>query len=298
MIIDAIDLKLIRQLDLQGSIAINEIAGKFHIDRDEILLRIRNMEEAGLISGYGAKLFVPGLVGGHWYLGCALTETTQLRSLESVPHLVEVTETVVFPKGVCPNVSLVFWSRDLKASYRTINRLPFVQYVEIFKVGEYNVPLPRMLLDDERALIAKTLRQHLSYDMIHRVIFEPEGEDEVLLSRLYWHDRNRNGIISFYPNVNWQVVKNYLHLHVALTSRLRGKEMRRLSAGLTCSGTITSRFKRRYHQMEFDLWGFSDMGAALAGLLGSKGVNVEGISLAFRNEIKDEWIGSFLESLA
>jgi DNA-binding Lrp family transcriptional regulator len=84
MIIDPLDLKILRHLESQGFVPVDDIINKFHISRDEIFLRIKNFEEQGLITNYGVKLFTPAIAGGKWYRGCAFVDDDIDQDFKSV----------------------------------------------------------------------------------------------------------------------------------------------------------------------------------------------------------------------
>lgn len=297
MIIDPIDLKLIRQLELQGSISVDEIVSKFHITREEIFLRIKNFEDSGFISNYGLKLFLPKIVGGKWFWGCIATESTpQFSPEKSIPYLEEIVENLTFPSGVCPNLSLLFYTQNLRGAYKLINKVPGLKYAEIYKISAYNITVPKPLLKEDWQLIAKLHNMsRLNYSKINSILYEPKIDSDIRLSRLVWSKKNPKGVISIFPNFNWTVIKNYLHLHLALTTKMRIKELRKIVNELGYTGNITSRFKKRYLQLEFDIWGFSDIQTIIDSLKKIGKVTIEGCSFAFKNRIYDEWIKDYIK---
>ncbi|UCC11668.1 MAG: Lrp/AsnC family transcriptional regulator [candidate division WOR-3 bacterium] len=299
MIIDPIDLKLIRLLELHGHIPINEVIAKFHITEEEIFLRIKNFESSGFIRGYGMKLFIPAIAGGKWYWGCIVCETTsQFKPEQSVACLEEIVENVTFPTGVCPDKSLLFYTQSLHDAYKTINKTSGIKYAEIYKIDAYNVKVPRVILKTDWVLI-KRLYQKLpkyTYTLLHRMLFSPDNDDEVRLSQLFWRKKNPQGFVSVFPNINWAVIKNYAHLHLAVTSSLRIKELRSIVNKLGFSGNITSRFKKRYIQIEFNVWGFSDTHTVFESLSSMPRINIEGCSYAYTNSIYHEWLEEYIDS--
>lgn len=295
MIIDPIDLKLIRQLELLGSISSSDFVSKFHIDTGEVLLRIRNFESTGFITGYGVKLFIPAILGGKWYRGCVFAQTAgPVAPEKTIPYLEEVIHNHTYPRGVAPDVSLLFYTQDLKNSYLTANKLPGVNYCELYKVGEYAVSTPRILLRNDWAAISTLFRGKLTYARIHQLLNDTETENDVRLAQLIWHKKNRSGIVSVYPNFDWSVIQNFGHVHFAVNSRLRVKELRKYIAASGLTGTITSRFKKRFLQVEFDVWGFSDLQAIIQALSLPRRVSLEGCSYAHRNIVCDEWLQRFI----
>ncbi len=298
MIIDPIDLKLIRLLELHGSISINEIISKFQITEEEILLRIKNFEDSGFISSYGLKLFLPGIIGGKWCWGCIASETTsRFKPRQSIPYLEELVENLTFPAGFCPDLSLLFYTQNLEDTYKIINKTPGIKYAEIYKIKEYDVKVQKILLKEEWQIIAQFYDDlsKLDYSKIHAILNKPNSDSEVKLSRLIWNKKNRKGVISILPNFDWSIIKNYLHLHCAVTTKMRAKELRRIVNKLGFSGNITSRFKKRYFQLEFDIWGFSDMQTIFSSLKQEKKLTIEGYSFAYKNQIYYDWIKEYIK---
>ena len=298
MIIDPIDLKIIRLLELHGTIPIHEIMSKFQISKQEILLRIKNFEDAGFIEEYGIKMFLPAIMGGRWYWGCIAAETTQYFKAErSVPCLEEIVENLTFPSGVCPNISLLFYTRKLKETYRLINKTPGIKYAEIYKIDTYDIKVPKIMISEGWQLIAQLYDQlrQINYQKINKLVNNPVTENEIKLSRMMWSKKNRKGIISIFPTFNWSILKNYAHLHLALVTKLRIKDLRRIVNRIGFSGNITSRFKKRYIQVEFDTWGFSDMQKILSTLSTIGGIAVEGYSIAHRNIFRNAWIKKYIK---
>jgi DNA-binding Lrp family transcriptional regulator len=295
VIIDPIDLKLIRLLELQGNVPITDVIGKFQITEKEILLRIDNMEESGFINGYGLKLFIPSISGGRWYWGCVACETTrQFKPERSVACLEEIVSNTTTPAGFCPDHSLLFYTQNLREAYTVINKSPGVRYAEIYKIGTFNVKIPQVLLKEDwkRILGLHNSLPNMKFVRLHQLLHNPESGEDIALSRLMWRRMNKQGVVSIFPNFDWSVIKNYLHLHVAVTSKLRVKELRRIVNKLGCSGNITSRFKKRYMQ----LWGFTELHNIYSTLQSVKRISIEGCSFAYKNRVYDGWIKKFIES--
>jgi len=269
---------------------------KFHISRKEILLRMRNFEDSGLVRSYGFKLFLPGIHGGRWYWACIAGDATaKFKNRNSIPYLEEMVENLSFPPGVGPNVSLLFYTKNLRDIKILSNKLVGMKYSEVYKVGEYNVTLPRVLLQEDWQLLMEFYdTKNIDFDMIDSITNSPKSEREMKLSRLIWTRRNRHGILAIAPNFSWSVIKNYMHIHVAIVTTMRVKELRRLLKEIGFVGNIASRFKKRYLQIEFDIWGFSDMKVIFRQLSQVDRITIEGCSFAFKNTICDEWIKDYI----
>ncbi len=297
MIIDPIDLNIIRQLELQGSILIEEVISKFHISRDEIMLRIRNFEDSGFIEGYGLKLFLPGIHGGKWYWVCIAGETNpRYKEQHSIPYLEEIVDNQIFPSGVSPERSYLFFTRSIKEAQRLAYKIPDFDYAEAYKISEYNITIPRLLIKQDWELIAEFYNtKNLDYQKIHSIVYTQNSESDVRLSQLIWTKKNRKGVISIFPNFNWKVIKNFLHIHIAVATTLRVKELKKIINRIGFSGNIASRYKKRYFQLEFNLWGFSEFQRIIEALNHIPRLSVEGCSFAYKNQICNDWLKEYIE---
>jgi hypothetical protein len=275
-----------------------DFVSKFHISRKEILLRISNFEDTGLISSYGFKLFLPGIHGGKWYWGCMAGEAAPTWRVEkSIPYLEEIVENLSFPAGVCPNVSLLFYTRSLRDVRALAYKLPGMKYTEVYKIGEFSVAVPRIILHADWQLMYELYNtRRLDFALLNNITNNPKSEREVLLSRLVWTRKNRQGILAVAPNFDWSVIQNYMHAHFAVVTKLRANDLRRLLRNIGFVGNIASRFKKRYLQLEFDLWGFSDLNTIVHELTQIEKLTIEGCSIAYRNRIYDEWVKDYIQT--
>ncbi|MEO0161164.1 MAG: Lrp/AsnC family transcriptional regulator [candidate division WOR-3 bacterium] len=299
MIIDPIDLKILRHLESQGYAPINEITNKFHITQEEIFLRIKNFEEQGLIAGYGIKLFIPAIIGGRWYRGCAFVDADVEPDIAKVyPLTEEKIVNMTLPNGVLPAYSYFFYARDLKYCYRLLHRTPGVKYVEIYKIAEYNIPVPQEVSTEEWRVIDQFIRSKINFSRIHEVMENPKSEADVRLGRLLLSRKNQQGIFSIFPSINWGVIKNFAHVHLGITTRMRPNELKRFLKQYVIPADIFTKFKKKYLQLEFDLWGFSDLSKILEWVKNERRITIHSISFAQRNEICDEWFKNFVREKA
>ncbi|MGQ9465229.1 MAG: winged helix-turn-helix transcriptional regulator [bacterium] len=299
MIIDPIDLKILRHLEAQGYVPIDEIINKFHITRDEILLRIRNFEEHGLIKGYGIKLFTPSIAGGKWYRGCAFVDADFEPDLKNVYPLVEeeIVNTVV-PAGILPAYSYIFYSRDLKHTYRSITKTRGVKYAELYKIAEYDISVPRELTVEEWQVIYGLSCSSITFERIYQILDNPQNNYDIQLARLMLNRKNLHGVFSIFPNIDWSIVKNFAHIHFAITSRMRPNELKKFLRRHSVPADIFTKYKKKFLQFEFDLWGFADLAKVVNKLKMERRISVLGISIAHHNEICDEWIKNFIKEKA
>jgi Lrp/AsnC family leucine-responsive transcriptional regulator len=54
--LDAVDRKIVRQLALDGRASYQAIAGEVGLSRPAVMERVKRLEEAGYITGYGARV--------------------------------------------------------------------------------------------------------------------------------------------------------------------------------------------------------------------------------------------------
>ncbi len=299
MIIDPIDLKILRHLEIQGYVPIDEIINKFHISQDEIFLRIKNFEEKGLINSYGTKLFIPAIIGGKWYRGCGFVDA----DIEpEIPRIYPLTEEVIInttiPQGILPSYSYFFYARDLKDSYRVLNKARGVRYLEIYKIAEYNISIAQELTKEEWRLLYQLICSKINFSRIYEILEKPATEGDVRLARLILNRKNRRGIFSIFPNINWSVVKNFAHIHLGITTRMRSNELRRFLKQHLIPADIFYKYRKKYLQLEFDLWGFSDLYKFIEQVKKERRITIHCISIASRNEICDDWIKTFIKEKA
>jgi len=299
VIIDPLDLKILRHLEAQGYVPIDEVINKFHIKQDEIFLRIQNFEENGLITGYGIKLFIPAIAGGKWYRGCAFVDADVEPEIAKIyPLTEEVIVNTTIPQGILPSYSYFFYARDLKHCYRLLNKSYGVKYVEIYKIAEYNISVPNELTREEWQLIYQLTRSKITFSRIHEILANPTTDIDVQLARLMLNRKNRHGVFSIFPNINWNLIKNFAHIHLAITTRMRPNELKRFLRQHMIPADIFNKFKKKYLQLEFDLWGFSDMIKILEQIKRERRITIYGISIANHNEICDDWIKIFIKEKA
>ncbi len=299
MIIDPIDLRILRSLEAQGYVPMIEIINKFHITRDEICLRIQNFEEQGLLASYRIKLFIPAVAGGKWYRGCAFVDADLEPDIKNIyPLIEEVVVNTTIPPGVMPSYVYLFYTRDLKHSYRLMNKTFGVKYLELYKIAEYNFSVPRELAKEEWRLIFELIRTRLDFTRIYEILESPKSDDDIRLARLMLSRKNPRGIFSIFPNINWNIAKNFAHIHLAVTTKMRPTELKKFLKNNGIAADIYSKFKKKYIQLEFDLWGFHDMLRVFNQLRKERRIIIQGVSVAHHNEICDDWIRNLVKEKA
>ena len=90
------------------------------------------------------------------------------------------------------------------------------------------------------------------------------------------------------------MINNFAHVHFAVTTKLRMKDLRKYLATLGLAGNVTARYKKRYLQLEFDIWGFSEYQNIVNALNLPRRIILEGCSIAYQNKIYDAWLKRFI----
>jgi Lrp/AsnC family transcriptional regulator, leucine-responsive regulatory protein len=128
---DAVDRKIVRQLATDGRASYQAIADEVGLSRPAVMERVKRLEEAGYITGYGARLsrakagfpvtaFVAVRYANSDYLG----EEPRMRAMEQRPEVLEchhvAGEDCYILKVAAPDLeSLQHVLRDLRGSTKT-----------------------------------------------------------------------------------------------------------------------------------------------------------------------------------
>jgi len=129
--LDAVDRKILRQLATDGRASYQAIADEVGLSRPAVMERVKRLEEAGYITGYGGRLdrakagfpvtaFVAVRYANSDYLG----EEPRMRAMEKRPEVLEchhvAGEDCYILKVAAPDLeSLQHVLRDLRGSTKT-----------------------------------------------------------------------------------------------------------------------------------------------------------------------------------
>lgn len=153
--LDEVDCRLLAELQRNARLTTSELAQKVGISQSPCWRRIRRMEEAGLISGYQARLDRRGLgYGVVAFVSISVDFQNEERSVEFVEAVRDIPEVVMF-HGIAgaADFLLMVVAKDLD-SYsellqRKLHRLPGVRQaltsfsLQEFKgLDEFPIPMP------------------------------------------------------------------------------------------------------------------------------------------------------------
>lgn len=134
--LDRIDLRILRELSVDGRMSWRDLAGKIHLSLTPTLRRVRHLEERGYIHGYAARLDEARLVGKMTvFVSVTLdnqSEATIARFEEQVGLAPEIMDCFLVTGDADYTLRVVV--RDLDAYHafltRSLTRIPGVAHIK------------------------------------------------------------------------------------------------------------------------------------------------------------------------
>lgn len=288
MRIDAVDLRIIRRIENHGVPDRTVLARRLELPEEMVAERLRRLRKGGVIKGFGVSFFYPPLLGGEWYWALAQIEAAApLEHLRHqlgkvLPHITDIAQHRSLPVGYCPNVTTLFYSQDPKRDLLLLKRVRAVQYVELYRISRFSFPVKRELSKIEWSILT-TLYRNPDVDPSELAEHAKLSEREAAAKKanLLWDEENKTGIALILPNLDWTRVSNFMHVHVGLeTSLTEGKLVRLLKSRGIDTVPYTPWFKKKYFQIERDIWALEQF-VELFNLLGKiKKLTVMGVVMA------------------
>ncbi len=294
MVIDEIDLSIIRRLEYRGRFFLNRVREELKLEEEEVEKRIARLEGEGLIRGYRVSLLLPSLLGGRWIWAAALLITdsedrVEGRIRERITYSTEFIYNETLPWGVGANLVVLFYTQDLRKSLEEFKRTEGVEWVELYKIKEYSFPIALQLSKEEIQLI-EALKASPKPEPLTQS-FNPSWV-EAKLDRLIWREESPEGIIFVLPEFNWEVVSNFLHIHFFLEASTDLKPILDKEGFQMVS--YGNKFRDRYFQIESDVWGFDEFTRRVHTLKKIKGVKLSGLSFWRGNRVESSWVGDVI----
>lgn len=306
MIIDAIDLKIIRTIENGGKIFQNTLAtilAEPNLKNEDIVTRLTRIESEQLIKDYKTTICVPSFMGGDWTLSCALgitnkPENTIVQISQKLPFAIEIMQNVSIPQGYGPNLSILFYTKDFPTSQQFLKEFDALSYVEIYKLREYSYPIPYPLTVEEKKLLLEIykkptiqfqeLSQLFGQDLawVNSKIYNLLNNPENLVNDSF----NDINFIQILPEIDWSNCENFQHIHFLVEKSSCQNLPKNENFQLILSGQS---FRGKFCQIECDIWGYSQLSAKLK-ILQQAGINTQGIILAQSNHVINHWVGSLL----
>jgi len=306
MLIDAIDLKIIRAIENGGKIFQNHLAPfltESNLKNEEIVTRLTRIETGQLIKDYKTTIRIPLFMGGDWTLGCALCiannpETIINQISQKIPFVIEIMQNVSIPEGYGPNLSILFYTKDFPTSQQFLKEFDTLSYVEIYKLRDYSFPIPSPLAAREKKLLIEIynnptvqfqeLSQLIDQDLtwvktkVSSLVTNPENFENDLFNEI--------GIIQILPEIDWGDCENFRHIHFLVKKSSCRNFPENDEFQLVLSGQS---FRGKFCQIETDIWGVGQLGAKLK-ILQQSGISIQGIVLAQSNYVINHWVGNLL----
>ena len=156
MKIDSIDRRILYELQEHGRLPIVELASRVNLTKTPCALRVRRLEDAGIIRGYRADLDANQLGAGHVLIVMVTLDKTSEDALERFNEAIRLIPQVQSCYMVAGNFDYMLKVRTQDiAEYRAvlghqIGRLPFVYQTHSFVVmesvkDEVTVPIPGVI---------------------------------------------------------------------------------------------------------------------------------------------------------
>ena len=155
---DAIDLKILSELQKEGRLSIVELAKRVHLTKTPCAERVKRLESAGVIGGYHARVNATALALSHVALVQVQLSTTTAEALEEFNRAVLAVDCIQSCHMVAGGFDylLKVRTRDI-AHYREvlgskIAQLPHVQQTHSYVVMETvkdsaDLPIPKRPFD-------------------------------------------------------------------------------------------------------------------------------------------------------
>lgn len=329
MIIDLIDLNIIRELENGCRAFPGLVIKKLNITKEDFFSRLARLESIGLIKDYKASVFIPALVGGDWLLGCGIGITpNQEKAFEHLtqvlpacastcavgtadrhadgPFLLEVWQNISFPVEFGPNLSFTFYCKDLPSVEQFVGEFDHFSYIEFYNLRKYSFPVPLPLATDEKKLLrAINANPTVVFNesacaeadrLVNIVNQEPPWIEEKLNRLMSNHDHfdDRSygvaGIMQILPELNWQICENFCHIHFMVEHPDAKLPMPNSDFQIVLAGKP---FRDKFYQLESDFWGFDQLASKLR-IIQQSGFKIKGFVLAGSNIIINSWTQSLL----
>lgn len=308
MIIDKTDLAILRHMERSGC-WFSPLPERLKINSDEIVHRIKKLEDGKVISNYKASIFIPPFLGGDWTWGCVLgtaknREKTLEQILKKIPFISEIWLNSNIPEHLGHNFSLIFYSKDFETEVKFIQELTDVQYITAYRISNFSFPMARILSEQESQLLKAIVVYPLGTDeQLAETCHKTTAWIKAKKEKLVWNPQNVDGVIFTLPEIQYAQIENFSHCHFIVefdTNLILLLEELKLSGyELVSHGQILPSQKlstRQYAQLELDVWGFDDLISKKAHLDSFKEIKVLGIIFAEKMIVVSKWVTNLLQN--
>jgi DNA-binding Lrp family transcriptional regulator len=301
MRIDPTDLKLLRAIEWGGIIACNSAVKELKLDETDVRERLERLRREGLVKGLKATIFVPPFLGRDWVWGCTLIQARRPAAVadairRKIPFVTEVLYNTSLPAGIGYNLSVLFYATDFPEVEKFLSEIRDIDYVEVYEIGRYSFPLAQSFSADEMHLL-RSVAEHPDADLalLAKLTRKPLNWVQTKLEALVWDPDNTKGVILVVPEIDWRRAENFAHIHFLLeTSVAPDSVVTELKKQGFTSVFEGRRYRKKYLQLEADVWGFEDLRAKKAALDATQGVSLSGILMSEDNTVVTEWVSGLL----
>ncbi len=301
MVIEPKDIQVLRLAEIRPFYFSDEDLTGTGVSLSEYKIRLKRLQEGGIIRSTHLTLVVPPMLGGNWVWAGVLIRTrdpygTGQRLATRLPFVTEIVINQPLPEDLGPNLALLLYSRDLETEARFIQSLPELDQVGIFRITDFSYPLASPVSREEKKLI-RFLFENPGVDV--QQIASSFGRDvewvKTKILRLLWTEENRSGVIRLQFSIDWSKAENFGHFHFLLETAYRPEQIAKLIGDegfeLVLGGKLVN---DRYLAVEADVWGIPDLSRKLDFLEKINGVRVAGVVYNREVQINSSWVANTL----
>lgn len=295
MLIDKIDLAILRHLERAGR-WLRPLPEQLGIHSEEVINRIKKLENEQIISDYKASIFVPPFLGGDWVWGCILATAQQRekaieRIRQRIPFVTEIWLNTNLPSYIGHNFSVIFYSKDFDTEVKFLKEMPEISYLEAYRITNFTFPIVRVFSTEE-TLLLRTIFKHptATTNELADICQKNLTWVQTKFDKLTWTPQNPDGVIVILPEIKFKHLENFCHCHFVI--EFSGKpelffdEFKALGFETILKGRL---YQGRYVQLEVDIWGFNDLVAKKRLLENYKEIKIQGIVFAEEMRVISEW---------
>lgn len=303
--IDHKDLLILRKLEWRGRIDFEEIGKSVTLPKAAVLKKMERMEQEGIIKNISLSLFPPPVLGGEWkWMETSIVtkgpnEEVLMDVKQNVSYLSEVLIHTPIPKGILPDLVLLYYSQDPKKDLKVLRSQKGVEYAESTLLKTYTYPIPVELSREEWRFI-QFLQKNilLNSNQISSEIGKEKKWVESKLERLLWTEENRKGVFLALPSFDYSQISNYSHIHFSLEVG-KGFDRKEFESKLNGSGILLlpslSVFRGSDLMVESDIWGLQDLEKKLDFLRKMTRIELKGMVMYRKNIAHQPWLSDFIE---
>lgn len=261
MVISSEEIEILKKLERQER--------DFYLTPDN-LAHLRRLKEGGVLKKIVPVPFLPKFLGGDWQICGAvgrIEDGKKERVIAQIPYIYEIIYNWTIPSALGHNFAFFFYRQNL--AEEVIKGIDGFECFELYQLAQYSFPLKLSLSREEEIILKELLNAPDLITALSSLL--REKPKAIKLESILRGEDNDFGFLSFFPEVNWSIVDNFLHCHFLLSA----------PSGL--------------RQIEVDLNNFREMAESYERLT-RKG-EIKGIIVYKENEVINAWAKETLSFL-